>query len=89
MFRHHHVLCIIGTEANREDFCDSLVKLWNVFISIDNVSSGITLAIQVRLIISSFAWKVYSVLCDLWTIRWKNQLFENFNIKISMPRTFP
>ena len=89
MFRHHHVLCIIGTEANREDFCDGLVKLWNVFISIDNVSSGITLAIQVRLIISSFAWKVYSVLCDLWTIRWKNQLFENFNIKISMPRTFP
>jgi len=58
MFRHHHVLCITGTEASREDFCDGLVKLWNVFISIDSVSSGITLAIQVRLIISSFAWKV-------------------------------
>ena len=89
MFRHHHVLCIIGTETNRENFCDSLVKLWNVFISIDNLSSGITLVIQVPLILLSFAWKVYSVLCHLWNIRWKNQLFENFSIKISMARTFP
>ena len=46
-----------------------------MFNSIDNVSSVITLVIQVPLTILSLAWKVYSVLCDLWNITWKNQLF--------------